>query len=150
MLQEAIAPGYSEESTIVVRKNENNHPLLTPQYVYSTYTARDIENKIGQLDTFRDAFRKRQDKIDKFEKYLQEHYESFDDDTLSDIANIFEFELTKEVDLVINVVFNVKATVPINEIDSLDVNVYDWDFEATNHDLQAETTSVNIMDWQMD
>lgn len=123
---------YSSNEVWTTLDDPANATTLSYDQLLSEYDKATANNK-----TYLDTINKLMHQIDHLEQYLTDGFESIDEDTLQALAEIFEFDLTRPVDITLTIEAQVTVNLPlgksIDDIDGFDFNV---DIDSYEHEVK--------------
>lgn len=114
-----------------------------------TRTAAQLTNMIRNYDADRASTRL---KIKALEEYLTENYDTLGANVLEDLCQMFELDLSKDIEVTVTVTFTANVNVPINEVD--DFNIGHYEIDATldslgDYDFDCIEASVDSIDYEI-
>ena len=127
---------YVAEASIVI--NAANDPWASP--APAVKTAREISSDLRVKNTITNQYEAMKNRVNKVRDYLIENYDELEDHA-DEIAQLLGIDLTKSVEVQIEVTFTATIAIPVGKsID--DLSEYDFDV-----DLMLNESGFEIENW---
>ena len=125
------------ETSITIPSDSNTHMSYAELMSGYNEAIQKAENYRKTIENLQMRNTVMADKIDHLEQYLTDGFESMDEDTVHALIEIFEFDLTRPVDIALTIEAQVTVNLPLgknaDEIDGLDFNV---DIDSYEHEVK--------------
>lgn len=129
---------YDPNASIIIQINDND----------TVRTAGHLTNLISNYDKDRAKYRRQ---IQALEEYLTENHDTLGANVLEDLCEMFELDLSKDVEVTVTVTFTAMVSVPLNEYDDFSINHYDIDANLDSlcdYDFDVQDCTIDSVDYE--